>query len=271
MPRRSAPDPLSRRIGERIHELRLEAGLTLEKLAYESELGSKGHLSDLERGLVQPTVGTLAVIARRLGVLLLDLVTFTEDGPRALLVETSRRAPPAEVATALRAFGREPGGEPFRIVRRPPPAKQRVDAIPLYDLAAAAGAFGEGRAVEARAWVVPRSMRVLRPGMFVVRATGRSMEPRIPDGAYCVFMGPVRSTPVGRVVLVEHRSVGDPETGGAYSIKRLQLRPGKRRRGIRLVPDNAEYPALEIDDRSSIRVIGELVAVLGLGPGIASG
>jgi transcriptional regulator with XRE-family HTH domain len=78
VPRRATPDPLAKRIGARIRTLRKEAGLTLEKLAYESDVGSKGFLSDVEAGLARPTVETLSTIAERLEVDLLDLVTFAE-------------------------------------------------------------------------------------------------------------------------------------------------------------------------------------------------
>jgi transcriptional regulator with XRE-family HTH domain len=90
MPRRSTPDPLARLIGRRIRHLREEANLTLEKLAYESELRSKGFLSDIERGLARPTVQTLSVIADHLGVDLLDMVTFPERGDRQRLVDRTR-------------------------------------------------------------------------------------------------------------------------------------------------------------------------------------
>ena len=49
MPRRREPDPLAQAVGQRIRQLRQEAGLTMEKLAFESELGSKGHLSNIEK------------------------------------------------------------------------------------------------------------------------------------------------------------------------------------------------------------------------------
>ena len=91
MPRRKFPDPLAARIGARIRELRQEAGLTLEKLAYESEVGSKGFLSDVEKGLARPTVETLAAIAERLDVRLLDLVTFPDEDDRQRLVDQTRR------------------------------------------------------------------------------------------------------------------------------------------------------------------------------------
>jgi transcriptional regulator with XRE-family HTH domain len=87
VPRRSIPDPLAKRIGARIHELRIERGITLEALAYESEVGSKGFLSDIERGLAKPTVTTLDALAARLEVDLLDFVTFPAEGDRHRLVD----------------------------------------------------------------------------------------------------------------------------------------------------------------------------------------
>lgn len=90
MPRRDEPDPLAKRIGARIRELRVESGLTLEKLAYESDVGSKGFLSDVEKGLARPSVETLAAIAERLDVKLLDLVTFPDEDERARLVDRTR-------------------------------------------------------------------------------------------------------------------------------------------------------------------------------------
>jgi transcriptional regulator with XRE-family HTH domain len=102
MPRRLTPDPLAQRIGARIRELRQEARLTLEKLAYESDVGSKGFLSDVEKGLARPTVETLAAIAERLEVKLLDLVTFTDDDERAALVDRTRALTKGTIRRLLR-------------------------------------------------------------------------------------------------------------------------------------------------------------------------
>lgn len=103
MPRRRRPDPLAAAIGKRIRELRTEKGLTGEKLAYESELRSKGYLSDIERGLARPSVATLAVIADHLGVALLDLVTFPETDERQHLIDQTRRMSVSEIRALLRA------------------------------------------------------------------------------------------------------------------------------------------------------------------------
>lgn len=102
MPRRSIPDPLAQRIGARVRALRKEAGLTLEKLAYESEVGSKGFLSDIEKGLARPTVETLNAIAERLEVELFDLVTFPDESERQRLVDHTRHLTKGAVRRLLR-------------------------------------------------------------------------------------------------------------------------------------------------------------------------
>jgi transcriptional regulator with XRE-family HTH domain len=90
MPRRTKADPIATKIGARIRELREELGLTQEKLAYEAGLKSKGHLSGIEKGLVIPTLPTLALVAERLSVELVDLVTFPDGSDRHALVNLTR-------------------------------------------------------------------------------------------------------------------------------------------------------------------------------------
>ena len=54
-------------------------------------------------------------------------------------------------------------------------------------------------------WVAVKSHHRLRPGMFVAQVVGKSMEPAIPDGAYCLFRSPVEGTRQGKtVVMVTH-------------------------------------------------------------------
>jgi transcriptional regulator with XRE-family HTH domain len=65
----AAPDPAdeSTKLGRRIRELRLKADLTLADLARATGV-SIGTLSQLERGLVSPTVRTLFTVGNALGV-----------------------------------------------------------------------------------------------------------------------------------------------------------------------------------------------------------
>lgn len=106
MPRRTEVDPLALAVGQRIRMLREQAGLTIEKLAYESELGSKGHLSSIEKGLVRPTIQTLSTLADGLGVHLLDLVTFPDEDTRQELVDQTRGLSQTELAKLLTAARR---------------------------------------------------------------------------------------------------------------------------------------------------------------------
>jgi transcriptional regulator with XRE-family HTH domain len=105
MPRRESPDPVAAKIGRRIRGLREERGLTQEKLAYEGGLSSKGHLSGIEKGLVRPTIHTLVLLAERLQVDLLDLVTFPDDSPRQQLVDRTRQMKPGTIRRLIRDTG----------------------------------------------------------------------------------------------------------------------------------------------------------------------
>ena len=115
MPRRAEPDPLALEIGQRVRALREAAGLTLEKLAYESDLRSKGHLSSLERGLVMPTVLTLQRIAERLGVLVADLVIIPGRSDREQLIDVSRRLPVGTLKKLTRELGASRGASRKRV------------------------------------------------------------------------------------------------------------------------------------------------------------
>jgi transcriptional regulator with XRE-family HTH domain len=102
MPRRSEPDELAIQVGQRIREIRHEEGLTIQELAETSELGSKGHLSSMERGLVRPNINTLKQVANGLGVLPLDLLTFPKDDLRQRLVDATRQLSVKRISEALR-------------------------------------------------------------------------------------------------------------------------------------------------------------------------
>src|SRR5690606_525783 len=102
MPRRTKPDPLAAMVGARIRELRAEKGLTAEKLAYQSEVGSKGYLSDIEAGLASPSLQTLQEIANRLEVDVLDLLTFPGSHPRHALIDKLRGISKAELRKLLK-------------------------------------------------------------------------------------------------------------------------------------------------------------------------
>lgn len=116
MPRRKAPDKLSLAVGERIKSLRLEEGMTIEELADESLTGSKGHLSNIERGLVRPNIQTLKQIADGLGVKAYDLLTFPKRSLRERLIDMTRRLTAPRIGELVRVASQWLGhdGRPLR-------------------------------------------------------------------------------------------------------------------------------------------------------------
>ena len=149
---------------------------------------------------------------------------------------------------------------------------------PVYDLTAAAGVFGPDHAAgsvgDEIGWaLVPDSVRLTRDH-FAARVEGRSMEPTIPDGSWCLFRTELGGSRVGKTVLVWHRGCTDPALGGEFSVKRYVSEKAAERDGswrhreIRLEPlnpDPAFSPLMFTPDaEGDLRVIGEFVAVLDL-------
>ena len=143
--------------------------------------------------------------------------------------------------------------------------------LPLYSLKAAAGYFGSGQAVEAEGWVEATDVGRLDDRMFVARAVGRSMEPRIRDGDYCVFRARLEGSRQGKIVLVQYRGPADPETGGSYTVKRYSSRVVVDREGswrhaeITLSPLNPDFTPITLTPESEgdVQVVAEWVGVLG--------
>jgi SOS-response transcriptional repressor LexA len=142
--------------------------------------------------------------------------------------------------------------------------------LPLYSLKAAAGYFGQGEAVEPEAWVEAEGLGRLSDQMFVCRAVGRSMEPTIRDGDFLVFRAKPAGSRSGRTVLAQYRGPADPETGGAFTVKRYSSvkestgEDGWRHTRVTLLPTNPAYQPIVLtgDDAANVVVIAELVTVL---------
>ncbi len=144
-----------------------------------------------------------------------------------------------------------------------------VTHLPLYSLRAAATRFGEDAEVEELDWVrAPEGLR-LTEGMFVAQVVGRSMEPLIPDGSYCIFRAPVVGSRQGKRLLIQEiRAAG---SSSAFTVKRYTSRKSRtpeyewQNETIRLEPLNPEFQAFELDAnefQERYRVIAELVEAL---------
>ena len=106
--------------------------------------------------------------------------------------------------------------------------------------------------------------------MFVAQVVGKSMEPAIPDGSYCLFASPVSGTRQGKTVLVQLRDTTDPETGQRYTVKRYEsekIKDGNawRHARITLKPVNPDFAPIVLTgaDEGQLQVVAEFVEVLG--------
>jgi transcriptional regulator with XRE-family HTH domain len=232
-----------RRLGARLRALREERALTQEHAAELIGLHSN-HLQRLERGAANVTLATLVALSLAYRVSI-----------RSLFEETRRKRPM----------------EPFRRV-----ASDKVrpfrNAVPLYSLKAAAGRFGAQQQVEPEGWVMPLGRTRPGKGFFVAQVVGDSMRRRIPSGAYCLFRHPVPGTRNGRVLLVQHRQIHDPDHGGRYTVKVYRSRHQRagpeagRTVEVRLEPDT-DAPGyrpivLRELEEGELTLVAELVEVL---------
>ena len=160
---------------------------------------------------------------------------------------------------------------PFKIV---PPHLVRpyINAVPVFDVKIAAGAFSDEQAVEDRQWIeLPDHIRIQR-GHFVAQVVGESMNREIPNGAWCLFRANPAGSRQGKIVLVEHRGISDPEMGGRYTVKRyfsekvIDHEDTWRHRRIVLRPESTDegYSPLELapDQSDELRVLGVFLGTL---------
>lgn len=145
------------------------------------------------------------------------------------------------------------------------------NAVPVYDLRIAAGNFGEEQQVDTCTWARLPDPFVAKPGFFVSRVVGQSMNRRIASGSWCLFRKPSAGSREGKIVLVQHRSIQDPDNGQftikIYHSKKAVAGDGWKHERIILKPDTTSSGyadiILEEDEASELTVIGEFVASLG--------
>lgn len=144
-----------------------------------------------------------------------------------------------------------------------------VDYLPLYSLKAACGAFGEWQVVNENGWIKVENIGKLARNMFVVKAIGRSMEPCIMDGDFCIFRTNVVGSRNNKIVLVQHNDYYDSENEGSYSIKKYSSEKiYDRETGewmherIVLKPLNPDYSPIIIENDDGFMVIGEFIDVV---------
>ena len=144
--------------------------------------------------------------------------------------------------------------------------------LPVHSLKAAATQFGKEESVEEYVgWMKVATKRKLTEDLFIAQVVGKSMEPTISDGSYCIFRPDRGGSRNDKVVLVESRWLTDPETGLKYTVKRYSSEKELfddgtwRHKKITLSPDNKSFEAIVLENvqADDFRVVAEFVAVVG--------
>ncbi len=189
---------------------------------------------------------------QRSGATLADLLKHHENVP---LYGESASQPPPPMS--------------FRVLPSVPKADEYQKAVPVYDLAVAAGQFGASQSPEPVGWMHVKPSRPMDKRMFVAQIVGRSMEDDIPHGSWALFRlftTPPSPTAIdGRRVIVQLRE-DDPDTGGRYTLKRWRVMKYTGDGGIESVelrPDNPDFKTIKLSAKDGeIRPVAEFLELV---------
>ena len=191
------------------------------------------------------------------------VVRFTKEGDAWTASPVSPAGEIADPASQETATVPKP-----KIVDRVKSKERYTTHVPVYDLTAAAGGWGPDGVPSESGWVKVMDAK-LTEGMFVAQVVGRSMEPKIADGSWCLFRPCPAGTRNGRLLLIQCQTQFDPEDGGRFTVKKYKsskvpTSDGWTHESVELQPLNPAFQAIHItgDDTADLRVIGEFVRVL---------
>jgi len=146
---------------------------------------------------------------------------------------------------------------------------QKKTHVRVCSLQAVATSFTEQRTPEVIGWKRLDGIFKLNKDMFIAKVVGKSMEPTIKDGSWCLFRPDQGGSRNGKIVLVESRHITDPETMKSYTIKRyfsekVTTEDTFRHVKIILRPDNKDFQDIVLEDvqEGDFHVVAEFVKVL---------
>ncbi|MBS0632444.1 MAG: DUF2075 domain-containing protein [Verrucomicrobia bacterium] len=146
-----------------------------------------------------------------------------------------------------------------------------INCLPCFpDIKVAAGAFVSSLQSDDCLWVKPKDDVPIKPGYFIAKVTGESMNRRIPNGAWCLFRPAPEGSRQGRILLVQHRDIQDPDSGACtvkrYSSEKRQTDDSWEHSKITLTSESFDLSfkpiTLELREDGELRVIGELYGSL---------
>lgn len=143
--------------------------------------------------------------------------------------------------------------------------------IPLYNFFAAAGSFSEMQFNKEYTFIDCPSNGKTNNNYFACKILGESMNRVIPNGSICLFKSYEGGTRNGKIVLVEHMDIFDPDFKSAFTIKtysseKIVTEHGWEHTSVVLRPNSLDdsYKNIVIDEEmgKEMRVVGEFIEIL---------
>ena len=247
--------------GSRVFEVTVDYDLAIKHWLRETSLDIKAEMATLLENLRQ--------FSEKVAAPSVDYqVAFTRS-------ETGWSLAPASITTPMRILessldtgkkGMPAARDLPGFVESPAAKDQLIDLVPVYSLEAAAGLWGPETTPEEIGWAEAPGIAI-EPGMFIARVCGHSMEPKIKDGSWNLFRCCPAGSRKGRIVLVQFNSMGDPENGGRFTVKKYQsvkrvTEEDWKHEHIELVPLNRDYDPIIVTphEATEMVVVGEWVS-----------
>jgi DUF2075 family protein len=152
--------------------------------------------------------------------------------------------------------------------------KPYVNAVPIFDIYAAAGGFS-GLQIQTEyedyEWTELPINISTRKDYFVCQVIGESMNKKIENGAWCLFRKDPGGSREGKIVLVEHYNIQDSDFGSGLTIKSYHSEKNISgeswsHKSIILKPlsFDLQFENIILDENeiSELKVIGEFITVL---------
>lgn len=146
-----------------------------------------------------------------------------------------------------------------------------VNAVPLYDLKAAAGKFNNLQKVDECDWITLPERYKPSEDLFACSVVGDSMNKVIPSGSICLFKKYSGGSRNGQIILAELIDFQDTDTGSSFIVKEYQSKKinnenGWRHQSIVLKPlsfdDTFKEIVLNENDIDNFKVIGIFECIL---------
>ena len=149
-------------------------------------------------------------------------------------------------------------------------AQKNITHAPIYSLQAVATSFVEQRTPNVIGWKPLDGIFKLNKDMFIAQVVGKSMEPTIEDGSWCLFRPDQGGSRNNKIVLVECRKIKDPETTKNYTVKRyfsekIITEDSFQHVSIILKPDNKDFKDIVVPkdiQEDEFHVVAEFVEIL---------